>query len=140
MLHPLPGVTIPESDMMGSRLIIPSRSIGLGGHIACDLFVLNNPGCQRLGYFLSENISPGVSSDGLEQGDPKGVILMPCEIFFEKASKTIIFLMRGGLCEGKYRNFCEEVNAFCRKYKVSMVHVFTQCVNPIRKERISNRE
>jgi hypothetical protein len=52
----------------------------MSAFIGLDLYILNE-GMQKVGYFKSNNISPGVSNDGLSLNDNEGKLIMPCEIY-----------------------------------------------------------
>jgi hypothetical protein len=53
----------------------------------------------------------------------------------------LTFLMlRGGAYSGKMRQFCDELIAFTKASGFSNVVVLTATMNPVRKERESNRQ
>jgi hypothetical protein len=45
-------------------MVIPTHCVGLNAFIGVDLFILNE-NAQKVGYFKSNAIAPGVSNDGL---------------------------------------------------------------------------
>ena len=48
----------------------------------------------KVGYFKSDNTSPGVSNDGLSLTENEGNIIMPIEIYHSQERKLTFFMMR----------------------------------------------
>ena len=63
MFHPEFGSQATADVMKGSTLIIGSHGTGLSPHIGMDLYILNSADTKRLGFYVSENITPVVTND-----------------------------------------------------------------------------
>ncbi len=107
--------------------------------IGLDLFILNE-NVPKVGYFVSENTAPGVSNDGLSLKEDEGNLIMPIEIFHCSERKLTFFMMRTGALHGKGRHFRDELLAFTKSSGFSNVIILSSTINPVRKERESNRQ
>lgn len=56
--------TKPQEVFEGSTLVIPCHSAGMSPFIGLDLYILNE-NMQKVGFYKSDYIVPGVSNDGL---------------------------------------------------------------------------
>lgn len=135
---PLPGQDKP--DFKDNLLVFPTHGAGLSAFIACDLLILNDPNMKKLGYYRSEFMAPGVSNDGLTVGAQQaGTLIMPCEIYQNAGSKLTLFVLRGGPASGKSWKFKDELVAWVKQEQFREVSILSATINPIRRERESNR-
>jgi hypothetical protein len=102
MFVPLFG-TSTTPIFSGSTLVIPCHSAGMSPFIGLDLYILNE-GMQKVGYYKSETIAPGVSNDGLSLTPEEGVLTLPAEIFVSPQSvvgnRLTFLVLRSGILGG----------------------------------------
>ena len=95
---------------------------------------------QKVGYFDSLYLGPGLSNDGLSVKEGEGQLILPCEIYHSAEKKLTFFLLRGSVGAGKTRLFGEELVKFYRESGFSNVVVLTSTMSPIKRERETNRQ
>ena len=67
MFVPVFGKQIDSKCFKGSTMVVPSNAVGLAPHIAMDLYILN-AGMVKLGYYVSDYLSPLVINDIMRLG------------------------------------------------------------------------
>lgn len=138
----VPCISAPDfkpASFKSTTLVMPTHCVGLNAFIGVDLFILNE-GAQKVGYFKSKAIAPGVSNDGLTlASDTPGQLICPCEIFYSETHKKTFFVMRSGVIGSRKRQFHDELVKFITDSGFSDVVILTSTLNPVRKERESNR-
>lgn len=99
---PVHGTQFDTSYFKGSSLVLPTSSAGMSAMIAVDLFITNES-VKKVGYLLSEYISPMVINDSLnlDTAAAPGQLTMPCEVYMSNDSKYTFILLRSGVCQGK---------------------------------------
>jgi len=129
-----------QPSFQGTTLVIPCHSAGLSAFIGMDLFILNE-GLTKLGYYKSPYIVPGVSNDGHSlSSEGEGTLIMPCEVWQHAGMKVTFLMFRSGWAEGKTRKFTDELSNWITASGFSNVVVLTSTINPVRRERESNRQ
>ena len=142
MIVPSKGTDLSglKEQLKGSKLVIPTHSAGLSACIAVDLFILNQPETVKIGYYKSKYIASGVSNDGLTpEGAELGGLILPCELFFNPKHKMLFFVLRSSVFDGKMRLFTDELVKFIKEHSLQQVLILSSTLNPIRKERETNR-
>lgn len=75
----------------------------MNSYIGVEMFI-NNEKVTKVGYLLSEYISPVVFNDALNP-NPNGTLNMPCEVYVSDDNRYTFILMRSGVCQGKMYPF-----------------------------------
>lgn len=141
MFVQLPGASTTSSSFAGSTLVIPCHSAGMSPFIGLDLYILNE-GMQKIGYYKSDYIAPGVSNDGLSLSAEEGQLTLPAEIFVSSplASNKLTFLvLRSGVLSGQMRKFGDELSNFIKTNNFASVVVLSSTMSPVQRERNTNR-
>jgi hypothetical protein len=106
--------------------------------VAFDLTILND-NAQKLGYLVSDCISPVVINDVLTPaGDAMGQMSMPVEFWLTADGTKTLMVLRGGVSQ--MRTFAEEFKKFIVDHGFSSVALLTAGVSPLMRERHSNIE
>jgi len=100
--------TTPLPDLTGCTLVIPCHAIGMNAFIGLDLYILNE-GMTKIGYYKSENISPGLSNDGLSLNENEGNLTLPAEVFYQAEKKLVFLIIRSGVLGGREKAFGKEL-------------------------------
>jgi predicted ATP-grasp superfamily ATP-dependent carboligase len=109
--------------------------------IGLDLYILNE-GMQKLGYYKSDFIAPGVSNDGLSVVADQGVLTLPAELYVSgpgQANKLTFLVLRSGILSGQMRKFGDELVSWINSNGFSNVVVLTSTISPVQRERNTNR-
>ena len=93
----------------------------------------------KVGYYNSKYVAPGVSNDGLSVNPDEGNLILPVEIYHSAERKLTFFVMRSGVLHGMMRKFGDELSNFITTSGFSNIVILTATMNPVRKERESNR-
>ena len=141
MLVPIHGSQAPKPDFSGSTLVIPCHSAGMSPFIGLDLYILNE-GMQKVGYYKSDYIAPGVSNDGLSLNQDEGHLTLPAEVFVSgptSGNKLTFLVLRSGVLSGQMRKFGDELVNFIKSNGFSNVVVLSSTMSPVQRERNTNR-
>ena len=68
----------------------------------------------KVGYLKSNNISAGVSNDGLSVIEGEGSLILPSEMYYSQDKKLTFLMLRGGCYKGRMRKFCDELVTFVK--------------------------
>jgi predicted ATP-grasp superfamily ATP-dependent carboligase len=101
--------------------------------IGLDLYILNE-NMQKVGYYKSDYITPGVSNDGLSLSSDEGQLTLPAEIFVSSPSSTnkLTFLvLRSGVLSGMMRKFGDELSNFIKTSGFTNVIILTSTMSPV---------
>ena len=130
-----------KPDFSGSTLILPCHSAGMSPFIGLDLYILNE-GMQKVGYYKSDYIAPGVSNDGLSVVAEQGILTLPAELYVSAPgapNKLTFLVLRSGILSGQMRKFGDELVAWINANGFSNVVVLTSTLSPVQRERNTNR-
>jgi predicted ATP-grasp superfamily ATP-dependent carboligase len=130
-----------KPEFAGSTLVIPCHSAGMSPFIGLDLYILNE-GMQKVGYYKSDFIAPGVSNDGLSVVADQGVLTLPAELYVSgpgQANKLTFLVLRSGILSGQMRKFGDELVSWINSNGFSNVIVLTSTISPVQRERNTNR-
>jgi len=133
MFVPVFGTTTAKPDFSGSTLVIPCHSAGMSPFIGLDLYILNES-MQKIGFYHSDYIAPGVSNDGLSVEADQGVLTLPAEIFVSAPgapNKMTFMVLRSGILSGQMRKFGDELVGFIKANGFSNVVVLTSTMSPV---------
>lgn len=122
-----------KPDFVGSTLIIPCHSAGMSPFIGLDLYILNE-GMQKVGYYKSDFIAPGVSNDGLSVAPDQGVLTLPAEIYVSgpgSTNKLTFLVLRSGILSGQMRKFGDELVSWINANSFSNIVVLTSTMSPV---------
>jgi predicted ATP-grasp superfamily ATP-dependent carboligase len=127
-----------EISFKDHTLVIPSpESHGESPNLAVDLLIMNH-GFSHVGYFESEHITPLVGNDILSEGEPKGKLVLPNEVYTNQEMKMTLFSFRSGVEKGRLQEFVDELEAWYKDGEFKRMVILTSTYNHVRKIRVSN--
>jgi len=101
--------------------------------IGLDLYILNE-GMQKVGYYKSDFVAPGVSNDGLSVVADQGTLTLPAEIYVSAPgapNKLTFLILRSGILSGQMRKFGDELVHFISSNGFSNVVVLSSTMSPV---------